>query len=307
MPIVKSPRLKHWGLLTLFSAIFLRTACKRFDSEQRNSDINFAICTSAITVIFGPLFICSLKYAEYNEKLNIVTRGLFELVASACLLFCWCIVVGILEKHNITFDANGLILDANLYYFSWLSLVSAVMLFFHNTSGFFNNEKTGDKTRFILWVSIFTSNIVLMSSSIPDDGFFDGCAYDDVDYCKRLFFGAMLGACTAIVSFIILLAYHRNLDINKYCQVELVFSLLIAICYIFGVFAITTDGPGSMIGNIYYSAWISFILTITLVIDCFHEIDNESIKKRFGKGSPKKLETADKNVESPVKVEKQEA
>merc|ERR1712060_773580 len=178
----------------------------------------------------------------------------------------------------------------------WLSLVSAVMLFFHNTSGFFNNEKTGDKTRFILWVSIFTSNIVLMSSSIPDVGF-----------CKRLFFGAMLGGCTAFVSFIILLAYHRDLNINKYCQVELVFSLLIGICYIFGVFAITTDGPGSMIGNIYYSAWISFILMITLVIDCFHEIDNESIKKRFGKGSPKKLETADKNVESPVKVEKQEA
>jgi len=296
---MSSPRLKHWGLITIFSAIFLSTTLTTFSPKDRTGDIKFDITTASISVILGPLFIACTAWGNVKGKPNILTRGGVELGASSLILLCWCVVIGVDEKNHITFDEDGHILNANLYYFSWLALLSSVMLCLHNSVHYFGKKiETGDETRFILWVFIFTSNIVLMSSSIPENGYFDKC----VEFCKRLFFGAMLGGCTAFVSFGILLAYHKGLNPNKYCQVELVFSLLIVIGYCFGIFAITSDGPGSIIGNIYYSAWTSFILSILLFIDCFHAIDVEKIKRRLGIGSPEKVETPEKIVEDKTET-----
>jgi len=264
-PLVKSPRLKHWGMLLLFSTIFLRSMLKKYPVSERETAEIYSITIASFTVVLASLEIIFMKWNECTGTRNFLL-GRVELSFSTFLIIFWSIAIAILDTKNVTVTSEGQVADANMYYFSWASFFTSVLLFFCNSCNFYERpECVYGSARYHIWINIMTSNLILMSSTVPPK--------DCDDYCKRLYYGCGLGACVAFVAIIFVGLYHRMTEANTYLQLELILSILILIAYGCGVFYITGLGPGTKIGNVYYSTWIGLILSISLVFDCLNHID----------------------------------
>ena len=114
-----------------------------------------------------------------------------------------------------------------------------------------------------------TSMIVLIVSSII---FNNKCsanaAFISASFCRKTAYGVSLGCISFVGTAVIIFFVHRGMK-RKF---ESVADGLLLILWCFGVFFLTFgDAPGQGIGNLYFSMWISFVLTIFLFGTSFAE------------------------------------
>jgi len=278
--VIKSPRLKHWGLLALFAAVFAQTLCRLYGRDARTTNVKFAVSVAAITLIVAPMYVLFAKWTECTGTPNYLI-GKTELYTSSILIFLWCIVIGILDRKAISVGTDGEVENANLYYFSWGCFFSSVLLFFHNSCEFYGRpDEVKNSVRYHMWIMMMTLNLILMSSAIPPKSLSNSLSR------MRLYYAVGLGACTAVLSAGFVGMYHKMKVANNFLQLELIGSTLIVIAYSCGVFFITGAGEGSRIGNIYYSTWISFIIALGLLVNCVNNVNWDIIKNRIKRGQP---------------------
>ena len=162
--------------------------------------------------------------------------------------------------------AGNLVVNANLYFFSWISFVVCVILtlsLLQETFGIDARQADGKQTR---WFFLFASSLVVMGSSTRIYNFRDSpCeAFDDKEFCKRTKFGISLGVISCVAALAMTMAIFKHMTA---AIMELGASTFLLILWTFGVGFITFGGgssPGSSIGNLYFSTWISFIICVML-------------------------------------------
>lgn len=109
------------------------------------------------------------------------------------------------------------------------------------------------------------ASFVVMTSSIRLYTANDSqCSGDSSKYCKRVKYALSLGA-AAVVFGLVEIAMSNMGKMTLYPEAGLTFMLFVL--YVIGIAVITfggSDGPGTNIGNLYFSTWLGFVLAMFL-------------------------------------------
>jgi hypothetical protein len=172
------------------------------------------------------------------------------------------------------------VVSANLYFFSWLSFGTALYL-----SASLAQEKAQDmaqkvqvhlttKLKTARWYGLAAASIVVAVASIrilaiaPCNSSLDFLRQGE--FCKRTKLGVSIGILSFVVSLTMSFVTAKMSDILVY---EMITTTLLLGFWCFGVGYITFgSSPGSQIGNIYFSSWISFVQIVFLFAECFRDV-----------------------------------
>lgn len=161
-------------------------------------------------------------------------------------------------------DGGG-ILNANLYFFGWGCLIAGILL-----AGDWARQANGDEASAtaVQWVCLTASSFVLMGTSTATYQEL-GCRAirrdDDLSSstCNRNLFAIILGVSSGVVAA----AMIPMKNAPPSCQA--VIAVLMLTAWSCGVSYITFNGgPGSTLGNVYFSTWISLYLCVNITTTC---------------------------------------
>jgi hypothetical protein len=185
------------------------------------------------------------------------------------------IVTNVSNGLGISGTATNQVLNGNLYYASWAGFITSVILMVSYFREVFGVDVVGEVrnrgARLSLWAGFMAATLIVMGSSArihnqdctPNQDF-------SVKYCKRTKFAISIG--TIGVFFSLAVVGMKMFTTSAPFIVEFVSAVLMAILNAFGVAYITSaNGPGSAIGNLYYSSWITFLCAAMLAADCFNQ------------------------------------
>ncbi|KAG7337622.1 hypothetical protein IV203_033467 [Nitzschia inconspicua] len=173
------------------------------------------------------------------------------------------------EDQNLAVSPEFAISNANLFFFSYASLIFSLLLL-----GSWFEQKNGEESTptALGWVLLTSTSLIVMSSSIKvlqeDD-----CRRDASPYCNRTRFGIFGGMASGAMALIVVLL-RKHVPMN--CQAVVGFLLLIL--WACGVSYITFgSGPGTTLGSLYFATWSSFFICINLTATAANEyiIEND--------------------------------
>lgn len=186
---------------------------------------------------------------------------------------------------GLAVNSSGGVSFGNLYYSTWISFGSAFALllsFIRTERGVdLGNELQSRGNRFRSWVILIVTTLIVMGSSASS---YDArCDVPDevrpLKYCRRAALGVSSGCIGCVASLAVvamrLLCAGQDDDrgTNKTIfAVEGGVSIVLFCLYGFSVAYLTSEkGPGSPLGNLYYSVWMTFGLAFFVATSCFEE------------------------------------
>lgn len=133
--------------------------------------------------------------------------------------------------------------------------------------------------RLLLWSGLLCTALIVMGSSARiikkecnNDGSFKT---EQLAYCKRTKLGVSTGTLSVVSAIGIILS--KVILYGAPIIIESVVALFLTILNTFGVAYITSaSGPGSVVGNLYYFSWGSFLLSAILAANCIGEFSGIS-------------------------------
>ena len=138
------------------------------------------------------------------------------------------------------------------------------------------------------WFGLVASSLVVLGSAVRT--YTTSCDEElnesaEVVYCRRSTFAISMG----VIGFFFALAMTCLTRKGLTLKAEALLTTLQLALWAFGVGFITFGtGPGSTIGNLFFSTWISFILTVFLFGQCFREFvarREEAVAQQNGDGN----------------------
>lgn len=177
-------------------------------------------------------------------------------------------------KNVLAVDENGRILNPNLYFFSWASLIATVTLFV----GYGQQVNapimaSGTILNAGYWAGVCVASLVALVSSVHvfvNRNTLQGeefvCQNQDADsesgFCERLKFSIALGATSLCVTGA---CYILSSKVSTVANASASFVILFA--WTFGVAFVTfgDNSPGNDVGNLYFSCWAAFVLSLFMV------------------------------------------
>jgi hypothetical protein len=177
-------------------------------------------------------------------------------------------------KNGLAVANDGAIENGNLFYFSWACLVCSVMLLTSFLRSVYSLDVAGElkarAARLNLWAGFMMCSLVVMGASAKVWDLNCAQGYEQTSYCRRTVFGIVLGAISAVLGLYVVVM--KIVTRRSSFVIEGFISILMVLCYAFGVALITAErGPGSAIGNIYYFCWASFLLAFVLCSNLYEE------------------------------------
>jgi hypothetical protein len=122
-----------------------------------------------------------------------------------------------------------------------------------------------------VWCGFAAATIIVMVTSSRIYATVDcgDSSFQGTSFCRRTNLGISLG-CISFVSSVVMATAMAKQVLPK--NIDLIASAIFLIVWCFGVGFITFgNGPGSTMGNLYFSTWISFILSIVIFAGNFRE------------------------------------
>jgi hypothetical protein len=204
---------------------------------------------------------------------------LAEAALSLFLLVCWIAGLPIIMAPTrflaVAPSNNGLnyVLNANLYFFSWAAFLCIVFISFslvvETISG--AQEAVSSVTpKLLKWYMLVITSLVVMASAAQFQQS-QNCTNVQSITCSSNKFAISLGVIGFVAASLVVavMSYVGTLSI----YIETGVALFLFIMYTAGVGVITFDyGSGVTIGNLYFSTWAGFIITIFLLVECYQGV-----------------------------------
>lgn len=266
-------RLGGWVSYFITSLVVLGSIIDDFTIGS-DDKINFIFATALISTIISVLYILGHFNSTCVQK---CIGTLFELVITIITAIFWIITISYIQNpknliatqvFNIQNtdefkDGQELILNANLYFFSWLALACAI----HQASSIFKDRNSVADQRFTYWFILTFFSIVLIANNT--NGLDMAC--NDIEdngggnTCSRSRYAIGVGSIGLILGLVIIgMALCGK---NSFC-VHLVCSFVLVVLYFFGVALLTSaSGPARMMGNTYFAVWGGFGVSSMILYD----------------------------------------
>ena len=236
---------------------------------------------SAAAVICACQFLLCLKSRSYL----IVSRLWFGGVLSV-VTFGICMASLVLTMHSESswaVDKIGDIEIANLYYFTWASIIIAGLQMASYMNSFFGKSQKDYVT--VVWLAICKVCFVLLGAgyhvwhTISDTCTVENIHLYTVTFCSKTLFAisisliGMFVAGSVALTRILMTMFWPTFSIKIRCYVEMIVSFIMMLLFGMAVVLITgIGGPGQSVGDMYYSTWLCFFVTIGLVLVCLEQI-----------------------------------
>jgi hypothetical protein len=184
--------------------------------------------------------------------------------------------------------------DANLYFSSWGGLIVAIYIVL-NLGREYYDIPPGKGYHTSHWLWLCTSSVVALGSSSRLYSDIIECNSDNEGICKDLRIGMGLSAAsTAMSLFLIACAQFRRAPLHEIgmCSGIGVITMW-AVCLAYLTFG---NAPASTVGNLFFSIWISLILSIVLTANHTKEVfssKNEGDGGAEHRGGPDPTEGVD--------------
>jgi hypothetical protein len=243
-------------------------------------------------VIIAPTVVALLCAIQFSMCLGPVSYVLISsnLIGGtlAVLMFLVCFVALIITMHSErswAVDAIGDIKIANLYYFSWASIVTAglhMSAFLTKLLGIHDEDYMC-----VMWgVLVKVSAVILSASFHIWHNIKDTCSLQDIkasaiDFCSRTVFALMVSVIGICVGGVVVLS---RLCVSLCCpafpprirfHVELIVSCFLVLVFAVALAVITgIGGPGQSVGDLFYATWLAFLVSLGIAVSCYGELRN---------------------------------
>jgi hypothetical protein len=236
--------------------------------------VKWAIACAVISFIFTFLAVVSHLISRCAICfVGTQVEGLLILV----LVAFWAGGVSVITdpQNGLAVANDGAIENGNLFYFSWACLVCSIMLLTSFLRSVYSLDVAGElkarAARLHLWAGFMMCSLVVMGASAKVWDVNCAQGYEQTSsYCRRTVFGIVLGAIGTVLALSVVVM--KLVTRRSFFLIEGVISILMVLCWAFGVALITAErGPGSAIGNIYYFCWASLLLALVLCSNLYEE------------------------------------
>lgn len=167
-------------------------------------------------------------------------------------------------------------LNANLYFSSWLAFFAAAWIAGDLAKELYGMDLVGmaspiAKARRGKWYALIATSLIVMSSSVRVFRAFP-CSAEVMaksPTCRQTKFAISAGVIGTLFAMVATLLMARGSFSHRadWCS-----SAIMVIIWSFGLGFITFgSGPGQNIGNLYFSTWASFTLSVLLAAESFRE------------------------------------
>jgi hypothetical protein len=161
---------------------------------------------------------------------------------------------------------------ANLYFFSWFSLMTSFVLWFQHLQINYKVGGDGSNKNFcaLLWAGVCLASFVAMMGAVRVYQSDFTCSDSDTSaHCKRTKFAIALGCISSFFSVVWVVMGHKAA-----AMIDTGFSVIMLIMWAFGVSYITfgNSAPGAFLGNLYFGTWASFILVLQAAVAGLREM-----------------------------------
>lgn len=291
-------RVRGYFFLSIFSTV---CAASSYDaaSNQTKALSREQMCMMAVPCIVAVvsylLFGLSLSKRCYSTISTFWIGGLLSIVS-----FCLWLGDLLLTMHSEdswAVNSIGEIAMANLYYFAWASIITAGIQMTSYVKALLGIQKLD--YMIAVWLAICKVCFVILGASlhiwhtISDNCEFDEITLGAVTFCSRTILAitvsltGMLVGGLVVLGRLIVVTCHINKCARFQAHIEMLISLFLMFLFAAAVALITgIGGPGQSVGDLYYSTWLAFWVSLGIFGSCYHQL-NEEEKELEGKKSPR--------------------
>jgi len=279
------PSLPHSLLLLLSLSLYYS-----HPEISRDSDEKYVIATCSIAIVLSFFTLCS--YLINTDKL---VGGLLEATVGTMVFALWCGAQSLIQNPNNNlaiemdeFFVTHRIRNTNLYFFSWTAFLSSAYVLTSIVQQYRLVDVTNFPSNLVRWYLFLISSVVVFGTSSklkpltcgPDDTSTSGGRVIDFDFdfgnrdlsllCRTTKYAICLGVVSAGLALIPIIWSHLA---KMNIIVEMIVSVIVTVFYCVGAAYVTdSSGPGSNVGNLYFSTWFGFGLAILLTFSCIKEL-----------------------------------
>lgn len=281
-------RWSHWFATSVFAIIALvslTSSLENNDLKDQVTEVKWVYSALLIALLLAGLAV--LAHAAKDKFIGTpVETGLAFIVMA---LMAAALPAIMKPGNQIAVNMNGGIDNANLYFFSWGTFFTALFAFLHIMQNVYEVGTGTKNTKFtsLPWIVLMATSLIALSSASRIWKQHD-CQNLETSHCHRLGYAFGLGAISGILSFIWVLVGARC-----HIVVDAGLGVLMLILWCFAV-SYSTFGdaaPARDLGNLYFSTWISFVISCTLVSVAIPNMI--AYKNQAKEGSPKAEEVKD--------------
>jgi hypothetical protein len=279
-------RLRMYFFLTIFSTICAASALDAASNQEQACSprqLYLIFAPSGVALLSVVLFILCLRPRSYMAVSHICCGGLLSVI---CFLI-WLVHLVITMHSDDSWAVNGIgeLKLANLYYFSWASIVTAGFQMFSYLKPLFGGKEKD--AMFVVWATLCKVCAIIFGAAFHVWHNIEGAcseAGDDslrgMTFCSRTIF-AFIAAGTGIVSgWSVLGTRLLGCPISSQTRARGEAILALFLVFFFGVaVALITSigGPGQSVGDLYYATWLAFWVCIGIFVSCYDEMKQEEI------------------------------
>jgi hypothetical protein len=175
---------------------------------------------------------------------------------------------------------------ANLYYFSWASILTAGIHMTTYVKNYLGIKMTDYMS--VVWVAIVKVCFVILGAALHIwHNISDNCGIDEitsgaVTFCSRTILAIVVALTGMLVGGLVLLGRMFVLACPL-CQskrlqahIEMILSLFLVLLFGAAVALVTgIGGPGQIVGDLFYSTWLSFWVALGVFASCYSELNAE--------------------------------
>jgi len=292
----REKRFQLWAITCACAVVAFGVLCDSAVEEKITINVIGVAFLSLVVATISSVF--AIKVYNTEEEPTSGSTVEFSLILVTLLLWiinmCICFFGG-----RFASTLYGMVVNANLFHSLWIAFGCLIALAFEFLLTYRDvnvissiNEKG---SRFAHWLVLYLTSFTLMVASTvlfsitncrnPEEA----AVPDGINYviprievfCNRAALAVGLGASSSAVClmFISELLYV-NESPEQLFESEALFSCLTCIAFAVGTGYITSDyGPGSQIGNLYYSTWFGLFISTSLVLSCFREYQGKRSAK----------------------------
>ena len=248
-----------------------------------DKDLQWMILAPSIAITVSSVF---FLLCLFPQSYSFISKYRFSTPAAILTFACWCsnLIVTMHSHSSLAVNGRGEIITANQYYFSWASCSTS----FLNMLGYLRRGEP-ESVLAILWSAILKISLVMVSASVHVWGNIkDECLDEDgamimdnashQNFCQRTRFSltaAYVGTVISLAALVLRIWVFRCFAI-----LELVASVVMMGLFTYGTYYVTSiDGPGQVVGDLYYATWIVLICSLVIGESCWEQFSEMFLKK----------------------------
>ena len=211
---------------------------------------------------------------------------------SILMFVIWLIdlIISMHSERSWAVNAIGDIKIANLYYFTWASIVTAGL----NMSAFVVKMlKIKEKDyKTAVWFTMVKVCFVILGASfhiwhnIQGSCTFKNIGSGAIDFCGRTVFaiivsllGMTLSGAVMLTRLLLKCCCPDLVSPHIRSHVEMILSAFLVLLFGVALALITgIGGPGQSVGDLFYASWLAFLVSLGIAMTCYSDIKREELR-----------------------------